>query len=67
MIECLKKGLNKTIILQLLQERRLVPAGEQEFRKFDFNETIDRPPFTAMAPEYEKDNKGKYVKVRQGK
>ncbi len=35
-----------------------VPEGEEEFRKFDFPETFDRPPFTEMSSVYEKDRKG---------
>ena len=44
-----------------------VPEGEEEFRKFNFPETFDRPPFTEMSSVYETDRKGRVIKNRQGK
>lgn len=44
-----------------------VPEGENEFKKFDFPDTFDRPPFTEMSEIYETDRNGKVVKNRQGK
>jgi hypothetical protein len=44
-----------------------VPEGEEECHQFDFDETFDRPPFTAMSEVYEIDHKGKRIKTRQGK
>jgi hypothetical protein len=43
-----------------------VPAGESEFTKWNFTETFDRPPFTAMSPVIDIGHNGKPVKNRKG-
>ena len=40
--------------------------NEQEFKKFDFDEEFDRPPFTVTSQEYEVDNKGNIQRDRKG-
>ncbi len=42
-----------------------IPEGEEEFKKFDFPDTFDRPPFTEMSSVCETDKHGK-VKIKQG-
>jgi hypothetical protein len=44
-----------------------VPDGEDEFKKFDFPDLFDCPPFTEMSEIYETDQNGKVLKDRQGK
>jgi hypothetical protein len=43
-----------------------VRAGEKEYPKYNFAETFDRPPFTAMSPVIEIGRNGKPVKNRRG-
>jgi hypothetical protein len=43
-----------------------VPEEEEEFHKFDFAETFDRPPFTAMSEVYEVNNKERPIKRDRG-
>ena len=43
--------------------RPTVPAGEKEFKKFDFNEQFDHAPFTAMLKEYELNKRTGAIKV----
>jgi len=40
--------------------------NEQEFKKFNFDEEFDRPPFTVTSQEYEVDNKGNIHRDRKG-
>jgi hypothetical protein len=44
-----------------------VSDGEDEFKKFDFPDLFDCPPFTEMSEIYETDRNGKVLKDRQGK
>ncbi len=44
-----------------------VPDGEDEFKKIDFPDLFDHPPFTEMSEIYETDRNGKVLKDRQGK
>ena len=43
-----------------------VPTGEAEAPKFDFNETFDRPPFTAMTKVVKVNSRGKPAHDRHG-
>ena len=44
-----------------------VPKDEEEFRKFDYEETFDRPPFTAVSPVVELNAKGNPKKDSHGR
>jgi hypothetical protein len=44
-----------------------VLEGEEEFKKFDFPEFFDRPPFTEMSSVYERGRHRNMIKNWQGK
>ena len=43
-----------------------VPLGEKEFKKYDFTEKFDRPPFIATSPAIQLGRNGKPIKDNRG-